>query len=452
MDKAAGGETPKSSPGWQKYFFDFSSRLTRYFPRTGSWFLNLILLPSMGSSFLIALSDHRKRKLVRNFHSFRRFLVVPDCHIGDAVMSQSAATAIRDFFPGAEVDYVVNKTAFPLIEGNPDLTRVIPFFSGAPFISAAERSALRRLMAEGRYDLCLNFSPFLKRDGINPDGMGILDFITRAPVIVSNERSPSQVNHFIYQTYAFTREWLSLISQPVRTETFKGVRVTLSDSAADQACRFASEIGLSQTLPVVFYNPDTAYRFTCMPFDKQADLLNRMARLKASVLLGEGHSEAGIGLRLKEALSPPLRSHVRIVPAALPLEVYAALIDLSDVFVSGDTGPLHVAAARRYSRTKRFVFRNRTAVLSFFGATPSRMSGYDSCLQGYLPANQDAPSWCYTAGSPCRNITCLNKMFKTCRTVRCFEQLDIEALVGRIDAYLGTLTAPNLSRRAAAGS
>ena len=440
MERVDAGGKQNSPPGWQKYLFDFSSRLTRYFPRTGSRFLNLIVVPSMGSSFLIALANHRQQKQIRHCHSFRRFLIVPDCHIGDAVMTQSAATAIRDFFPGADVDYVINKTAFPLIEGNPDLTRIIPLFSGGPFVSAAEMSVLRRFIAEGRYDICLNFSPFLKSDEIGSEGMGILDFMNRAPMIVRNERRPSQVNHFIHQQYTFTREWLSLISQPARTKAFKGVRITLSDAAVDQAHRFASEIGLSQTLPVVFFNPDAAFRFTRMPFDKQTDLLNRIARLKASVLLGEGHSEAGIGRRLKEALSPPLQAHVRIVPAALPLEVYAALIDLSDVFVSADTGPLHVAAARKYSRTKRFVFRNRTAVLSLFGATPPRMSGYDSCQQGYLPANQDAPSWCYTAGSPCRNITCLNKMLKTCRTVRCFEQMDVEALVQWIDSHLGTLT------------
>lgn len=225
-----------------------------------------------------------------------------------------------------------------------------------------------------------------------------------------------------------------------------GVRVTLSDSALDRAGHLAYEMGLSDDRAVVFFNPDEAFRFTRIPFDKQAALLSRMVKSNATVLLGEGHTDAGIGLRLKEALAPPLRARIRIVPAALPLDAYAALIDLSDVFVSGDTGPLHVAAARKYSRTNRFVFRNRTAILSIFGATPARMSGYDSLQSGYLPAHQDAPSWCYSSGSPCRNITCLDKMLKTCRTVRCFEQMDVEILAGRINAYLGTLTEPNPHR------
>jgi hypothetical protein len=128
------------------------------------------------------------------------------------------------------------------------------------------------------------------------------------------------------------------------------------------------------------------------------------------------------------------------------------LIDLADVFVSGDTGPLHVAAARKISRTNRREFRNQTAVLSLFGATPARMSGYDSRKTGYLPACQDAPSLCYTAGSPCRNITCLNKMLKTCPTVRCFEEMDIDALAEWMESFIKTRPPSDSGRRLAANA
>jgi hypothetical protein len=175
-----------------------------------------------------------------------------------------------------------------------------------------------------------------------------------------------------------------------------------------------------------------------MPLDKQTALLSRIARLDTAVLLGAGQTEAGIGERLLASLPRALRLKVRIVPASLSLESYTALLDLCDVFVTGDTGPLHLAAARKESPSGRHEFRNRTAVMSFFGATPARMSGYDSFQPGYLPANQDAPSWSYTAGSPCRNITCVNKTLKTCRTVRCFDDVDVEGLARLIGAYLRT--------------
>jgi hypothetical protein len=231
------------------------------------------------------------------------------------------------------------------------------------------------------------------------------------------------------------------------------MRTTYSDAAIAGAARFAASVGLSPAAPVVMYNPDTASPFTLMPFDAQAALLGEIvarAPTATAILLGAGHTARGIGERLLAALPTAVQGRVRIVPRSMPLDVYAALIDFADVFVTGDTGPLHLAAARRYARSGCYRFRNRTAVLSFFGATPPRMSGYDSSRPGYLPASQDAPSFCCQAVSPCRNVTCVNKLFKTCATPRCFEHVDVDGLASHAVAHLHSLRltgAPHLERR-----
>jgi heptosyltransferase-2 len=424
----------------QKTLFDGTSRLTGRFPRAGSRFLDLSFRSLVGNSLLSGLSAAHNRRIVRSLRSFRRFLVIPDIHIGDAVMTQSVLSALRDFFPYAHVDYVINRAAYPLIEGNPEATRVLPFFVGGSFPSATNLQTLRDLIKGEGYDLCLNFCPYIRDNQIAPDGAAILNILSYAPVVVKNERDPSRINHFIYDDYRFTHDLLSIVARPVRGDPFRGVRLTFADSAVEMALRFATEAGLSSDVPVVLFNPDGASPYTRMPFEIQAVLLDRLVRMKALILLGWGHTVAGIGNRLRDSLPLLLRPNVRMIPADLPLEVYSALIDFCDVFVSGDTGPLHLAAARRFSRTGKFVFRNRTAVLSLFGATPARMSGYDSFQPGYLPANQDAPSWAYTAESSCRNITCLNKMYKTCRTIRCFEKVDVEGLARRIGSYLEALS------------
>jgi ADP-heptose:LPS heptosyltransferase len=423
----------------QKAFFDGSSRITGHFPRAGSKFLDNTLRPLAGNHVLSAFFALYNRRILGRVKSFRRFLIIPDIHIGDSVISQSALTGLRDFFPDAHVDYVSNSSAHPLIKGNPDATRVLPLFSGGCFPTSENLACLRDLIKKEEYDLCLNFCPFIDDKDIVPGRQAILNVLSHAPSIVRNEGNATQINHFIYQSYKFTRDMLSFIAAPLRREALRGVDLRFADSAVEQALRFASELSLASDEPVIMFNPDGASLFTRMPFDKQADLLGRLARLKALILLGSGHSAAGIGERLKASLPPLVSGRVIIIPRNLPLEVYAALIDFSDVFITGDTGPLHLAAAHRISQTGKYTFRNRTAVLSFFGATPARMSGYDSSQPGFLPANQEAPSWAYTAGSPCRNITCLNKLFKSCRSARCFEKVDLECLSGRIAAYLELL-------------
>jgi ADP-heptose:LPS heptosyltransferase len=431
----------------QKIFFAGTSRLTDISPVFGGHLLDSAVRATYGSRVMSAVVERGNRRDLKRVKAFRRFLVIPDIHIGDAVMTQSALMALRGFFPEAIIDYVINRTVAPLIEGNPDATRIMRVFSGGLYPSPGDIMTLREIIQKGHYDLCLNFCPFMERKDLAEPGQPFVEFLSRGPTIVRNENDSSQINHFSYQAHYFVRSLFSMVVQPVRGDCFRGVRTNHSDEAIEQARRFM-EAGVASHSRVIMFNPDSAIRFNLMPFENQAALLGILARNTTPdtiILLGAGHTEAGIGERLADSIPSPLRSKVRIIPPSMPLDVYSALIDFADVFVTGDTGPLHLAAARRYSRSGRYQFRNRTAVLSFFGATTPRLSGYDSSRPGYLPANQDAPSWCYQAGSPCRNITCLNKMFKTCKTVRCFEHVDVAGLAELVCSYLnspGTQSTP----------
>ena len=423
----------------QSAVFSGTSRLTDMFPEFGGHLLDSVIRPTYGSRTLSALFERDNRRVMKSVKTLRRFLVIPDIHIGDSVMMQSSLSALRDFFPDAEIDYVINRTAAPLIEGNPEATRVIPLYANGLFPSPAEIGTLKGLLRTGQYDLCVNICPFLEKREIAVRSQPVARFLNHAPTLIRNEDDTRTVNHFSYQAYRFVRDILSTVAQPVRGDHFTGVRTTYADEAVEGALQFARQCSLSPRARVIMFNPDSSVKYNLMPFESQVKFLELLARNTGddvTILIGEGHTEAGIGIRLAETVSPSTRAKVRIIPRSMPLDTFAALIDFAEVFISGDTGPLHIAASRRYSRSGRYKFRNGTAVLSVFGATPPRMSGYDSFQEGYLPSNQDAPAWCYLAGSPCRNITCLNKMFKTCGKVRCFEHMDLEGLGTLISSYL----------------
>lgn len=428
-------------PRTQQIVFHATSRLTDLTPRYGRRVLDALLRP-YASKPVVAFYEYANRQVVRRVRTFKRFLVIPDIHLGDAVMSQATVTALRDFFPDATIDYVVNRAIAPLIDGNPEVTRVIPLFGGSTLPRAEDAVYLSALIRNGAYDLCFCSSPFLEAADLGVGDQPFLHLLSHGASILRNERTLHSVNHFSYQGYRFTHDVLATVAHPVREQPFRGVRATHDDRAIWEAMRFAHAAGLTEGGPVVMHNPDSASPFTLVPFDDQVALMRALLEGTAPacrLAVGAGHTVAGIGERLIAALPDALRDRTSLVPTNLPLPTYSALIDHADVFISGDTGPLHLAAARRYARGGHHVFRNRTAVLSLFGATPPRMSGYDSTKQGYLAANQDAPSWCYQAESPCRNITCLNKIFKTCATPRCFARIDTVALAGLLVRHVSAL-------------
>jgi ADP-heptose:LPS heptosyltransferase len=124
-------------------------------------------------------------------------------------------------------------------------------------------------------------------------------------------------------------------------------------------------------------------------------------------------------------LGTDLREKVTIVPPELPIDAYAALTDACDVFITADTGPMHIAAARKLCVEEGGSFRNRTSVIGLFGPTLPRVYGYDSTREGYTPANQDAPSRVFEAGCSRKNLTCsLARIAEQCSGEGCFRGLD----------------------------
>jgi hypothetical protein len=426
----------------QEILFAGTSHLTEHFPRVGSRFLDATVKPILASSEMTKLMARKNLKELKKVKDFRKILVIPDTHIGDTVMMQAASIALRDYFPNAEIHYVTNRVATPLVDGNPDLSKIIPLFAGGLFPSQSDIETLRELTQSNHYDLCLNLCAFIQNKDLFAPKTAFLNLVSHTPVIIRNEDDPSQINHFLYQCYRFIRDTLATVAKPVRPDHLSGVRTTYSDSTIEQALKNAANLGIHHETRVVMINPDTASEFTLLPFEQQAELLHRISQMDAKILLGAGHTVKGLGQKLINSLPRSFQERIKIIPPELPLEVYSALIDSSDILVTGDTGPMHIAASRRFSKSGKHLFRNKTSILSIFGATPPRMSGYDSFQPGYLPPNQDAPSWSYTAGSPCRNITCLNKMFKTCSTIRCFETVDIDYLAGLISNRLKELPKP----------
>ena len=417
-----------------KYFFHLTSTITDYFPNAGSRLLDFTIGNIIGnkvlSKFLSLQAKHRLEKVKK----FKRFLVVADLNIGDAIICSSGVTALRKIFPPAEIDYVIKKSTKNLLEGNPEISNLYPIFVGSPYPTESDLSELINLVRSKNYDMIVNFSPM-----INDKIFGnkkVINYSLMVAQLVRNEKFKNTVNNISYQAYHFIKDLFGDLLPADYNDHFDGPSVYIPDVAVEKAERFLLNHGITDEVPVILFNPDATAKFTRIPFDLQLELLKKFAEFNCVILLGEGHVEKNIEKKIIQSLQTEIREKLIIVPNSFNLDDYAALIDLSDIFITGDTGPLHLAAARKYSRNSGNSLRNKTAIFSIFGSTPARMYGFDSETPGFFAANQDAPSRTFVGKSPCRNITCINKLAKTCSAVRCFQELDADEIITEAANYL----------------
>jgi ADP-heptose:LPS heptosyltransferase len=376
-----------------------------------------------------------------------KILVIVDVCIGDAVLASECLPLIRDSFPLAEVHYVCNKTGGELIDGMPGVQvhNIIQGERGFPTEEDVHR--LRTLAQREKFSVVLNLGPFLSKKALGPDARMIQLYMPLAAYVLRSWKL-NKIRHISYLARAFVAEFIGPIdSRHSNADRVGGYArklntnsVYLSRDSISNARAFLDARGLNIGSGIVFFNPDATSQFGQIPFEVQSTLLRRIAELKhiSAILLGRAYTNVDIERSLLATLPETLRKKVYVVPH-IQIEAYTALIDASDMFISGDTGPLHIAACRKLAQDGHGL-RNKTAVIAIYGATDSRMYGYDSEQPFHAPANQDAPSRSFSAPAPCRNITCVNKFGKSCAEVRCFDHLPVDEIFEYIASYFKKLS------------
>jgi ADP-heptose:LPS heptosyltransferase len=417
-----------------KFFFHMTSIITDYFPKTGASFLDFLIENIVGSKILSKFFSLKAKKTIKKLKKFDQFLVVSDLNIGDAIICSSGVAALRKIFPRAEIDYVIKKSTKNLIEGNRDISNLYPVFIGAPFPSENDLEELVKISESKKYDLIINYSPMIN-DKIFGN-KNVINFSLIMTELVRNEKLKNSINNISYQTYHFIENLFRNLLPADYNHNFDGPPIFIPDAAIENAKKFLIDNDIPEKAFIILFNPDATAKFTRIPFNIQLELLQKFSELNCIILLGEGHVEKDIEKKLIKCLGTNALQKVKVIPKNFSLEEYTALIDFSDIFVTGDTGPLHLATARKYVRENGSSLRNKTAVFSIFGSTPPRIYGFDSKKRGFFPANQDAPSRTFISRTSCRNITCINKSAKTCRYVNCFQELNTDEIILEAANYL----------------
>lgn len=384
----------------------------------------------------------RNSKKLLQIDRLKKVLVIPDINIGDAMICQSFIAPLKKAFPDIEISYIYQKSASPLVCMNPDIDEHFPLFRNIGYPSDKDFASLQNLMKGFHFDLIFNLNPYFTSKHFRAACSPVIYSSRLITNIVRSYTSTGSEAHISLQMSKFAEELIeTLVSSPINEDKKKkGFHPNCfytTQGPLIKARRIIKRFNIKSGLKKVFFNPDTSCAYTRVPVNIQKELLKGiLANPDTHVLLNCGFTFRGIEKELLKEIPSSLRKRITIVPKDTPIDVYAALADHSDIFVTGDTAPLHIAAARKIIVDSDLSFQNSTAVVGIFGATSSKIYGYDSFSDEHIAAPQNAPSKVFEAFPECKNLTCIDKIFKACPTVKCFDGLEPEPIIDYIHDYL----------------
>jgi lipopolysaccharide heptosyltransferase II len=267
-----------------------------------------------------------------------RVCVIKPSALGDIVQSLPVLSALRARWPEAHLAWVVNRPLVGIFERQPDLNQVIPFdraASGLGRIAAIGNLAgeLRR----GRFDLTIDLQGLL-RSGLMtlataaPRRVGFADAREGATLaytdritVATRQQSAVDINWLMAQAFGCTG------SPPT---------VKLGTDPLEIAWAERALVGLPR--PILAIHPGAQWETKRWPAASFLELARRShAEFGGGVVLLGGPDDVAIGGELAKSLTGP---SVNLAGRTSLLEL-AAVSGAADVFLSGDSGPMHLAAA-----------------------------------------------------------------------------------------------------------
>ncbi len=344
-----------------------------------------------------------------------RMLIVRLSALGDVVHTLPVAAALRREFPDSVIDWVVDERSAPLLDLVPVLDRVVVLRTRSrPAVRAL--TECRRTLRQRAYDIALDVQGLGKSALVArlSGAARVVGFTTPflrerwARWFYSERADPGGPKHVVERNLGL----LTAVGVEAPAWAFP-LETPPSDAPARTRARLRLDGGRFALL-----NPNAAWPSKCWPaerFGAVASWLRRTRDMPSAVLWGPG-DEA----RAEAVAAASDGAAVVAPPTGLPDLV--ALVRAAAVMVSGDTGPLHVAAAVG------------TPVVGLYG--PS-----DPARNGPWSPDDDVVSRfaaCLCRSTPGRAGRRGNgKMVRACRSAaRCLDDITVDDVTAAVDRRL----------------
>jgi heptosyltransferase-1 len=274
-----------------------------------------------------------------------RILAVRLGSLGDIVHTLPAVATLRASFPDARIDWLVEPRWLELIELNPDLSNAIPVdtraWRRAPFHAATWRSltGLIERLRRADYNVAIDFqglykSALLARLSGARRRLGFAPSFLKEPGAVrfyTELVEPPENAHVIEMNLALAK---AAGAREVQNRAFLAV-------TEDDETTVEQMLQKNHLREFVILSPGGGWGSKCWPVERYALVHNALARERGwRTVVNAGPGEEHLVREFMAAARV-----TRPVHLSLTVRQLVALIRRARFLISGDTGPLQVAAA-----------------------------------------------------------------------------------------------------------
>lgn len=325
-----------------------------------------------------------------SWNDVRRLLIVKPSSLGDVVHALPTLSALRRRFPSATISWLVKREWAEVLEGQPDLDDVL-----AVDLSAKGWPAAIRAVREGRFDLVVDLQGLLRS--------AVLSWASGSPALVGFANGREGSPWFYTHRVPVPNASMHAVDRYLLLARFLGAESAKPDLAAFCLPRDpAADVRIEALLAVagvrvgtmlVALNPSARWatkRWPAESFAAVGDWLQRHGGARVAVV-GSGKERSAGDEVIRLMQTAPLD----LVGKTTMKELIALLRRLR-VFVTNDSGPMHLAAAVG------------TPVIAPFGPTDPALTGPYGA--GHRVLRSGVPC------SPCFSRRCANTVAMECLT------------------------------------
>jgi lipopolysaccharide heptosyltransferase I len=276
-------------------------------------------------------------------NGFPRILIIRFSAIGDVVRTLPALHALRDAFPHGQIDWAVENKSLDIIAGHPALDQVHVFERPeGTWVGVKSFLAFCRTLKLNHYDMVIDFHGIFKS--------GAASWASRAGKRYgfSPPRGREMSHIFANHRVALPSTHLNRVEENLllceaagaKSDSMDVVIPIPEDIEETVEAYIQHEFHSAKRIVVVHPPVDRPEKqWPLRYYSSLVDLLLSDGRFEVLLTWGPGQRAC------VEEVYKGTRRNPHIAPETPCLKHYACLVGHCDLFVGGDTGPMHIASA-----------------------------------------------------------------------------------------------------------